>query len=402
MLPAFRARDACLLGLLLLLGGSLRLHTWYETVAIGDEHTYATYLRWVLRHGVGAYPELLEQYREQQDKAKVGILPPTRFTFIAASAATVWVFRVSPVDGLRAVAKTASILMLLLVWASAWLLRGPPVAHGTLALLAVSPLQVQAATYGFIDIVFACAVAVALLGVALWVAGGVRAAAGVLALALPLMVLTKESAAFLLPALALAFYLGRGNHGAAEWRVLCLGAVGGAVLTALAVGIFFGGLGEFYGAVVAHGSRVSSSGYSVAYQSGPWFRYAADYLLMTPVVFLGFVACAGRTWREGAAPGRAVLALLAVSLLPMALLPAGLNLRFALPWDPLVRFSCVLGMWLACAGQTSPSPARRFAWIIGLMAAADLAHFLCFFSDGQTHDPTTLNLLRALGIFRGE
>ena len=160
-------------------------------------------------------------------------------------------------------------------------------------------------------------------------------------------------------------------------------------------GKIFGGPGPFLAGAQMLARQTAMSEYSLTYQSGPWFRYCVDYLLMAPVAFLAFVATMPRVWQEaGWPPGRCLFLFLFLLLLPMSLLGSGgINLRFALAWDPALRLLLAAGFFLAFP---------RRGWLaLGFLAAADLAHFLVFFSDGQTYDPVTLYLLRALGIYRG-
>lgn len=392
---ALRPRDAALLALLLLVGGWLRFHPWHVPKPVGDENVYASYVEWTQHNGLWSYPDLVEEYLAHQEGQTDSLLPPTRLSLVASgflvSTLTGW----SAIDSLRFVTRCASVLLLGLVWLLGWHLRGPLWAHGATLLLAVSPLQLHSARIAFVDLSLALATTFALLCVVFFHLGRVRAAAIGLVFALPALVLTKESAVISLGALGLILSWLAWQADPAARRTLLLGCLGGALLTATLVAIFFGSLDRFAKAVSLLAAQTRQSPYSITHQSGPWLRYLLDYLLISPVVLLGFLAVVGRVWREGGEAGRMLLVFLALSVLPMALLgQSGLNLRFALPWDPVIRL-------VLAAGLASAAPARAGLFLV-LLAAADLAHYLVYFTDGRLYDPVTFTLLRSLGIYRGE
>lgn len=393
-------RDAAILGLLLLLGCGLRLHQTAYRAPMGDENLYVAYLNWTKQYGFLAYPDLVDGFLNGQREAKEPMLPPTRVVFVAVGRALEAVTGWPAIEALRSVSRLSSMVLLLSIWWLAYLLRGPTLAHLSLLLLTVSPLQLHSIHFAFVDAVFALAVSLGLICVALLQTGRVRLGSISLALALPLIVLTKESAVFALPALALMLIWPWRQLNGSERRQVIFGLVVGAVLTALVVGIFFGSALDFLSAVLLLAAKTKGSQYSATYQNGPWFRYILDYLLVSPVILLGFVACAARVGREMAPAGRMLLVFLGVTLVPMSMLEAGFNLRFALMWDPVVRIVLAGGILLNFADDAA---GRRRAFLAAaLLAAADLCQYCLYFSDGLLYDPVTLALLRMVGIYRGD
>lgn len=389
--------------LLLLLGLGLGLRLWSTAgrqPAVGDERVYQAYVEWTERNGFLNYPDLVEQFLESQRKEAEPLLPPTRVTFVAGGRAVQALTGWSALDALRHFALLCSVGMLFATWWIGWLLRGPVLAHGALLLLAVSPLQLHCGRFAFVDVAFAGATTLGLLVVALAHAGRLRAAAGGLVLAIPLVFLTKESAVFALPALAVGLWDPWRAAPADGRRRLALGGAAGTALTAFAVGLLFGGTENFLDGALMLAAKTKTSDYSATYQNGPWFRYLVDYLLMSPLTLLAVIATASR-WPARLGSGAIALgAFVLLTLLPMSLLEAGLNLRFALMWDPVLRLLLAGAIVLPAAGA---SPRPKLAWTaLLLLALADLVHYARFFQRAGLYDPITLGLLRALGWYRGD
>ncbi|MBS0656901.1 MAG: hypothetical protein JSR82_01480 [Verrucomicrobia bacterium] len=397
----WRGQDFAILLTLLVLG--LALRSWSATTRrppVGDERVYQAYVEWTQQHGFSNYADLVETFLQDQRDAAEPLLPPTRVVFVAGGRCIQLLTGWSAIESLRHFALLSSVGLLLSGWAMAWLLRGPPLAHGTLLLLAVSPLQLICCRYAFVDVAFAFTVSLGLVALAWAWRGQYRAAAAGIVVAFPLIVLTKESAAFIVPALLAGLWRPWRMADADGRRVLLLGVLGAGALSALAVGWLFGGLGPWLEAVLMLAAKTKTSQYSATYQNGPWFRYIFDYLLVAPVALLGFVFCLREARRELAPSGDGFLLFFGLSLLPMSLLEAGFNLRFALVWDPLLRLFLAAGVlrW----GPESTARARLGAWVLVGIAVVEAAHFAFHFAHGRLYDPVTLSLLRALGVYRGD
>ena len=201
-------------------GCFLRIHPWMGFKGIGfDEALYRNYVEALHDRGFSSMPELSAAYLEAQTKREGAILPPTRFFYIAA--ATTWrnTFHAdAPAEtdlrtpgiatkdpafiSLRSVSCMFTIFTLIVGAAFARRLGGDRAMLGVLALLACAPTQLHMAQHGLIDGVFAfwALTCVWLLWENLQQPDNGRMQTAY-AVALAIMVLTKENSAFVYVAL---------------------------------------------------------------------------------------------------------------------------------------------------------------------------------------------------------
>ncbi len=381
------------------LTGFLRFHSWYEPPPVGDEKVHAAYVDWVLKNGFGNYPELLTQYGVIQDGSIEPILPPTRFCFVALGVGVCKIRGGDSIGALRVVSKLASLGIVALGIALGFLLGGRQAALLSGLFLAVSPLQLHCARIGFVDVLFGLTVLTALVGLVLLYTSAERFGCAVLLVSLPAIVLTKESAVFVLPALVGAVMLGQPTPNRRADRLFLIAIVGGALGTSLLMLVLFGGVDRFVDAVLATAVRLPNSEYSMTYQSGPWFRYLVDYMLVSPILFVAFVWAFGYLSDSKDAP-RMLMVFLIASYVPMVLIKGGTNLRFALTWEPALVVLLATAL-VRRLGSTRWATSGAL-WIGVVIAAMALGHFFSFFPSARPYDLVTLSLLRIVGIYRGD
>ena len=399
MKNSFGWKDASVLILLLGLAAVLRFYPWYDPRPAGDEKVHATYVEWVLKHSWSNYPELVTQYCAIQEAAVESVLPPTRASFIALGAAVSAVRGEDAVSALRTVSKAASLAIVLVGILFGHLLAGRTAGWLSGLLLAVSPLQLHCARIGFVDVLFGLVVSIGLLGVVLLYSARERWGVALLIVAIPAIALTKESAVMVLPALGLAVGLGRTARNPTADRKFLLALLAGTALTLGLMSWLFGGVDCFLDALFATALRLPNSLYANTYQSGPWFRYLVDYLLVCPVLFLAFVWALGYLF-AAKDNVRIIIFFFVASFIPMILIRGGVNLRFAVMWEPLLIV--LLATALVRRFALSPSPILKPCLVGAGIAILALVHFLSFFPSAPPYDLVTLSLLRTVGIYRGD
>src|SRR2546428_8433498 len=80
------------------------LHPQPKMDALGfDEGMYRSYLNAVIDQGLGAYPEIVEDYIAAQEKLTGSVLPPVRFLFIFAAYIWHLIFRTEALASLHQV-----------------------------------------------------------------------------------------------------------------------------------------------------------------------------------------------------------------------------------------------------------------------------------------------------------
>jgi len=365
-----------------------------------DEDFYRRYLTMIDAKGLSGYPATVRTYVAAQRDLNWAIIPPTRVTFIASAYLWQFVSRSSPLSSLHAVSCLFTVLGLAVAGVFAWRLGGLPKALGITALMSCAPLQIQMAQRAYIDGVFACC---ALLTLWMlwenlrapnhygWLAGYI--------VSMALMVMTKENAAFvfvsIIGIIVLNAWISIGKITAALLVASLLGLLLGLFVLTLAAG-GINTLAEVYRINVEKSYLTS---YAVQTGDGPWFRYALDLLIMSPVVTL--LAIAGfLNFEQYDKPTAYFAFILVLTYVVMANVRYGMNLRYASIWDMPLRW-IALGQLTAIAG-TIPQRFGRFFIVFGvaLLCLVDLRQYLLFFAENGIYDPIPESMLRALNILK--
>jgi hypothetical protein len=405
------------LAAILAVGFTLRCIPWHGFQWVGfDENLYKAYVEKLDAVGVGAYPEIAQEYVVSQRATDKAFLPPTRFLYIFCAATWRAAFysdapytKVETLEGvdrnptlrsLRAISTLFTCLTLLIAAAFARRLAGDRAMLCVTALLACAPTQIHMSQHGLIDGFFAfwALTSLWLLWENLQAPNHSRWLTAY-SIALGLMVLTKENAAFVTVALcgtiALAHFAGWGR--VTPKLVLCTiagPALGFALLVMLA-----GGLGNFIATYQLLVSKAQGLKYAIATGDGPWYRYLVDLVLASPLVLLFAVGATLQLKREQ----KALLYLttfIACSYVFMCNVKYGMNLRYANMWDMPLRLLAVTQLgWFAAR-----FPGRENV-ILGVLVAGlalfDLHQYQTLFVNfDRDYEMITANLLQALKILK--
>ena len=384
---------------LLALGVWLRVYPSAGFSQVGyDEHGYMVFLQQIERAGVLNYDAVVQLFVENQYQRPDAVVPATRIGFLLPAHLCREVLHCGPFEALRTVSCVAGILLLGLCALFAFRVGGVIPMLGMTALIATAPLQIYLSQRALIDSYFAFwAVA------ALWLAWenlqrprhwGWLSAYG---LALAVLVLTKENAAFVVLALIGVLFLNRFLRLGTVTPQLLTATVLGPTLAVLFLSWMVGGVWEwiqFYQMFVA---KSRTNPYSILAQDGPWHRYLIDFVIMTPLTIL--FAC-GRIFRLRMTdrPEIFLTAFLGLSFVSMASVTYGMSLRYAAYWDiPLC--------WLACSqilflGRQFPKvrPAILTVGLFLILGTSNLSQYHRFFVKGAIYDPTTAAMVWAADL----
>ena len=399
-LAAFVRTHATLLGIVAV-GAALRIE-WNDVApyAPADEAYYVSSTQQLLREGFSSYPKLVEAHLERADLATSPT--PLRWGYFVMT--TLACAAQAPCDG-RALAwlsTLAGIVAIVFTYLLGARLVGPRAGLVAAALTVTSPLQLALSRRALQDEVFCMvflAAAWALVRLVQDERTSLRARLGPMALFAVLATLAfavKE--AFVFPYAGLA--------AATVFTMRARLRPADALLFLAPPALFFGGfvlLGHDASAFVPLLRLTQASfldEYGVQYQSGPPHRPLFDLFVLAPIVCcLVIVALARLAERPRESRGALWLAaLLLVSLAAFAGLPK--NLRFLVVIDPILR---LLAAWALVtfpwAGQAR-GPAFAALGVV-TCAAPELALFHETFITFRTYDPTTYDVLRALGALPG-
>ena len=360
-----------------------------------DEALYRQYVDDLIRYGVSSYPDLAEHYVEVQRRLPTAILPPTRFLYVFAAYLWHEVFGSDPLASLRDVSSLFSILLLFLAAGFAWRLGGRRVALCVTALMSCAPTQIHMGQHALIDGFFAfwATLCLWLLWENLqhpnkwsWLT--------CYALALALLVLTKENAMFAY--VGLLILLGA-NHwlrlGQISRTLLLLTFVGPLLGVALLVNLC-GSLETTYAIFRLLVSKASVLPYAIVTGDGPWYRYLVDLMVMSPLVL---VLAIGGIFNLKISDKASLFLLLFVvgSYLLMANVRYGMNLRYTNMWDLPLRYLAV-----GCLTNVSASFGKRAHWWLGLfiaiVCAVELRQYIVFFVQHDLYELVTGGLLHAV------
>lgn len=364
-----------------------------------DEGLYQQYVNALIQNGLTSYPDMVESYIAAQNGLAGAILPPVRFLYIFS--AYVWhsLFRCEALDALRQVAACFSMLTLGLAVIFAARLRGSIYALGIGALMTFAPTQIHMSQHALIDGFFAFW---ALL--CLWFLWENMQAPHdwrwlvAYALALSLLVITKENSFFVWVALVVLIFCNRWLKFGTATRELLLATIAGPLLGVVILVFLAGGLHNLIDAYRLLVSKASQMQYAILTGDGPWYRYLVDLFLVSPVVLilaLGFIFRLDRN----KTPELYLSIFVAASYLVMCNVKYGMNLRYANMWDMPLRF-------LAFSSLVAiTTPLRRYQNIIlgvavALICAVELRQYRVLAVQYPLYELITHDLLRALHILK--
>jgi len=384
---------------LLALGIFLRLYPSAGHRNLGtDEHGYMVFVKQIETVGLWNYDAVVRVYVERQYKLKEAVVPATRLAFLIPAALVAERFHLRAFDALHVVTAIAGVLLLLLCALFAYRMGGTIPMLGTTALVATAPLQIYLCQRAMIDGYFAFwAVA------ALWLCWenlqrprhfGWLAA---YVFCLTILVLTKENAAFVVFAIFATLLLNRFlRMGTVTPHLLAATIIGPAFAVVILIGLI-GGVSEWLRFYLMFVEKSRTNFYSIVAQDGPWYRYAVDFVLVSPVIVA--FAC-GRAFqlRRRRRSEVFLFAFLALILVAMSSVTYGMSLRYA-------AFCDIPLCWLAChqvlaLGRRLPTlrPDLATITLFLILSAVGVNQYVRFFVRGKVYDPITPALIWAAGM----
>jgi 4-amino-4-deoxy-L-arabinose transferase-like glycosyltransferase len=376
------------------------LHPEPKMNGIGfDEGLYCRYLNGIIDNGLGAYPEMVQEYVEVQGKMDQAILPPVRFLYIFAGYVWHSCFGSDALASLRQVASFFSILTLILSGIFAWRLRGRATALAVTALMSCAPTQIHMSQHALIDGFFAFWALLCLW--MLWEnlqSGTNWRWIFAYTVALALLVITKENSFFVWCGLVAVIIANRWLQLGTVRRELLLATIAGPLLGVVILVFLAGGLDNLIATYRVLVTKASVTSYAIMTGDGPWHRYLVDLLLVSPLVLLlalGTVFRLDRTKK----PELYMSIFIAATYLIMCNVKYGMNLRYANMWDMPLRF-----LAFGQVGVLAALVPRYRTWLtvilVGLIAGFELRQYFILTVQYPLYELITHDLLRALHILK--
>ena len=365
-----------------------------------DEHGYMVFVKQIQTAGIWNYDAVVRVYVERQYTLKEAVVPATRLAFLVPAALCADLFQLRAFTAIHAVAAAAGVLLLLLSALFGYRLGGTWPMIGMTALVATAPLEIYLCQRAMIDGYFAFwAVA------ALWLAWEnlqrPRHMGWLIAytLCLTTLVLTKETAAFVVFALLGTLLLNRFLRIGTVTPQLLAATVAGPALAVLLLVLLVGGVGDWIHFYQMFVTKSRMNFYSVAAQDGPWYRYAIDFALVTPAIVAlaigGFFQV-----RKGDRAGAFMATFALLALTALSSVKYGISLRYAAFCDiPLAWLAC--SQVLALSKRFSAArPAIVAAGMFLIVSAIGINQYVRIFVRGGLYDPITSQLVMKLDMYK--
>jgi 4-amino-4-deoxy-L-arabinose transferase-like glycosyltransferase len=364
-----------------------------------DEGLYRQYVNALIENGPASYPDMVEDYIVRQSKLSNAILPPVRFFYIFAAYAWHSLFGCEALDALHRVAAFFSMLTFGLALICTWRMRGSTWGLGVGALMAFAPTQIHMSQHALIDGVFAfwALLCLWLLWENLRQPHDWRWTLGY-ALALALLVITKENSFFVWVALVALILVNRWLQFGAVTRELLLATIAGPLLGVVILIFLAGGVDNLITTYRLLVTKASQMPYAIHTGDGPWHRYLVDLLLVSPVILILAIGSIFRLDRTKK-PELYMSIFITASYLVMCNVRYGMNLRYANMWDMPLRFLAFGSL------VTVVDSLRRYRNIalgiaVGVICAIELREYYVFFVKAGLYELVTEGLLRAVHILK--
>ena len=364
-----------------------------------DEGLYAEYTRKLDQFGLSAYPLIVKDYVERQERLGRSILSPLRFLYIFSGYVWHRIFGSEELQALKNVASLFSILTLCLSTLFAWRFKDRTWALGAAVLMAVAPTQVHMSQHALVDGFFTFwAVLV------LWLFWENLQAPkdwrwlGAYIVALALLLVTKENSFFVWVGLLALLVTNRWLQFGTVGREIIIATVIGPLLGTVMLILLAGGISELIHTYRYSMAKNLELPYAIATGDGPWFRYLVDLMLVSPIVLLLALGTMFRLDRTKKTEWFMAI-FIAASYLVMCNLKYGMNLRYANMWDLPLRFLALSEIvWLA-------SLAKQFrgaivATAVALLAAIEFHQYIVLAVRYPLYELITHDLLEALKILK--
>ena len=386
-------------------GISLRILPLASFKGVGfDEVLYKRYVTQTLEVGILNYPKVVEEYIKVQKGIKSAILPPLRFTYIAAASFWSWISGAKPLDALHHVSAFFSIFTLGVSFAFILRMAGRSASLAVLALMAFAPTQIHMSQHALIDGFFAFW-ALLLLWL-LWENLQTPGHKGWLAaytLTFAVLTATKENAAFVFIAILAVIIASRWFKFGTVTRPLVIATFAGPALGVLILILLAGNLESFFTTYLLLVNKAYALEYAIKTGDGPWFRYLIDLMLVSPVVLIlaiGSIFQIRLDKPEHRAP-LFVFTFVAASYLIMCNIKYGMNLRYTNMWDAPLRLLAFTQLTIL-ADRLNPQRRNLFLVLsIVAICALELRQYWIFGIEGKNfYEMVTEIFLRSLKILK--
>jgi len=376
------------------------LHPKPKMESVGfDERLYTEYVHKLATLGLSAYPLIVQDYVDRQERLQRSILSPLRFLYIYSGYLWHLSLGTDPLLALKSVASLFSVLTLFVSIAFVWRLKGKAWALAIGALMCVAPTQIHMSQHALVDGFFTFWALICL-----WLFWENMLAprdwrwlvAYIVGLAL--LVLTKENSFFVWIALVALLVANHWLRFGTVTRELVIATVLGPLLGGVILVLLAGGLSQTIHTYHYSLAKNYQLHYAILTGDGPWYRYLVDLLLVSPIVLILAFGTLFRLDRE-MKPELFMSIFIAASYLVMCNVKYGMNLRYANMWDLPLRF-LAFSQIVVMASWAKQYRTVIIAAAVLFLAAIEFHQYIVLAVRYPLYELITHDLLQALQILK--
>jgi hypothetical protein len=361
-----------------------------------DEHAYTVFINQIEKAGALNYDLVMRVYIERQNRTSDAVVPPTRVGFLLPAYGVAKLFKLPAFTALRDLNAVAAILALVVATVFSYRAAGPTAMLGVASLMATAPLAIHLSQRALVDGYFS-----------FWAVGVVWLAwenlrrprhlgwLAAYAISLVVLVLTKESAAFVVLGLS-AVFVWHGFGRECPWNLWAATIIAPVVAILLLAGLT-GGIGELVRFYYVFESKSRANIYSVMAQDGPWYRYLVDFILLSPLLM---IFALGALFRLKRRLDMALALFLGACFLSMSVVNYGMSLRYAAFWELPI-------CWLAFSQVELLAEKVKIEWrlaaiagMVLLLSLTNLWQYQRLFVAGAIYDPISFQLARVTNLIK--
>ena len=376
------------------------LHPKPKMESVGfDERLYTEYVHKLATLGLSAYPLIVQDYVDRQERLQRSILSPLRFLYIYSGYLWHLSLGTDPLLALKSVASLFSVLTLFVSIAFVWRLKGKAWALAIGALMCVAPTQIHMSQHALVDgfFTFWALICLWLFWENLQAPRDWRWLVAYI-VGLALLVLTKENSFFVWIALIALLVANHWLRFGIVTRELVIATVLGPLLGGVILVLLAGGLSQTIHTYHYSLAKNYQLHYAILTGDGPWYRYLVDLLLVSPIVLILAFGTLFRLDRE-MKPELFMSIFIAASYLVMCNVKYGMNLRYANMWDLPLRF-LAFSQIVVMASWAKQYRTVIIAAAVLFLAAIEFHQYIVLAVRYPLYELITHDLLQALQILK--
>ena len=365
-----------------------------------DEVAYSNYTNILNNQGIKGIRALIKAYPDNDFLRKAP--SPLRILFVFIGLISCKLLGNCGVENLALISFFSGMALVIVAFCLFRKWFTPLVAFAATVLVIISPLGIDLSKRALQDSFFALIVISSILFYHnCWTRKKIIDSV-ILGLLILAGFLTKESMVFIYPCfIAAGIYYWSKNRSVQISKIL-MPLLLAPLAYLVVISWISGGMQIFVNHYLFYGQNAGKIEYTTRFQEGPWFRYFADFMLVSPLTFLfSIIGITAPVSDKQNLSGRKIASLCFLSgLAVFSLLPV-MNLRIVFFLDVFLRALAVIGA-LSIIERIRFGRFRYFVagLLICFLISSEIYQFFHLFVKSGIYDPITIELIKANGFVK--